>query len=441
MKREGMNENETIVFVSFCNLESVNSRHEASIVTEERVCCELHIEKKMSLRSRQPLKDVLSLSFNQDASCFCCGLANGFRVFTSDPYTESVRFSPLCPTFLFFSLVHTFVLYFIVCYIHHHVRTNMHIQCNAQFEKEFETGGVAVVEMLFRSNIFALVGGGPVPRFPPNKVMMWDDLQGRAIGELSFKSPVRAVKLRNDRIAVATEHMVYLYDIDELRKLSSVETAPNPDGLLALSPSEGSAVLACPGLHPGQVRIDLLDTKRQRIIDAHHSALSALALSDNAKYVATSSEKGTLIRIFGCLDGTKLREVRRGSDHAKMYSIAFSREETPEWLAVTSDKGTAHIFSLTGKKGNGNNSGTTTVAYHDHNNGQGEQVVDTESSLATSPSQTGAAAGSKGRLMMKSLSSLTVCVLTMMITLRTIFIKYIHITKILHFYNFTETCA
>ena len=64
---------------------------------------------------------------------------------------------------------------------------------------------------------------------------------------------VRAVKLRRERIVVALEHKVLVYDFKDLKLLHAIETLSNPLGLVALSPSQDQTVMACPGLRCGQV--------------------------------------------------------------------------------------------------------------------------------------------------------------------------------------------
>jgi WD repeat-containing protein 45 len=104
-------------------------------------------------------------------------------------------------------------------------------------------GDIGVVEMLFRCNILALGGGGDSPHYLPNKVMIWDDHQSRCIGELSFRSPVRGVRQRRDRIVVVLEKKIFVHNFADLKFVHQIDTATNPKGLCAVSQQPGSMVL------------------------------------------------------------------------------------------------------------------------------------------------------------------------------------------------------
>ncbi len=69
---------------------------------------------------------------------------------------------------------------------------------------------------------------------------------------------VHSVRLRRDRICVALEHKVLVYNFADLRLLHSIETLSNPGGILALSAAAEQTILACPGLHVGQVPLPFL---------------------------------------------------------------------------------------------------------------------------------------------------------------------------------------
>jgi len=255
-----------------------------------------------SMRLEGNSNSLLFVGFNQNFQCFACGTTSGFIVYTADPFKET-------------------------------------------FRRDFPDGGIGYVEMLFRCNILALVGGGSNPKYPPNKVMIWDDHQSRCIGELSFRSEVKAVKLRRDRVVVVLEEKIYVYDFSHLRLLDHIETISNVKGLCALCPDPENTVLVCPGLQKGHLRVELYDIKRVNVIQCHDSSLGTFALSFDGKLLATASEKGTLIRIWDTASSEKLQELRRGADQANIQSLCFS-PKTSKWLAVSSDKGTVHIFKI-----------------------------------------------------------------------------------------------
>ncbi|XP_078436530.1 autophagy-related protein 18c-like isoform X2 [Wolffia australiana] len=245
--------------------------------------------------------ELLSLSWNQDYGCIAAGTSRGFRIYNCDPFKET-------------------------------------------FRRDLKSGGFIIVEMLFRCNILALVGSGANPQYPSNKVMIWDDHQSRTIGEFAFRSDVRGVRLRRDCIVVVLEHRIYVYNFTDLKLLHQIETLANPKGLCVLSHHANTSVLACPGLHRGQVRIEHFGLKVTKFINSHDSNVSCMTLTVDGLLLATASTKGTLIRIFNTMDGSQLQEVRRGADRAEIYGIALS--PNLQWLGVSSDKGTVHVFSL-----------------------------------------------------------------------------------------------
>ncbi|PVU89631.1 hypothetical protein BB561_005254 [Smittium simulii] len=298
---------------------------------------------------------LLYADFNQDYGCFSVGTESGFRIYNSDPFKEKMK-------------------------------------------REFEEGGIGNITMLYRSNFLALVGGGRNPQFPSNKVMIWDDSTRQIISELEFRSEVRSVLLRKDLIIVFLRAKCIVCTLEpQPQKLHAFETFDNVKGIGAVSYESESGILVFPGRQKGQIQVvhlnniskdnnnllskisDTATTSYQptisniesagldvstsnteeiaikgakqalkpakiNIVVAHATALSALAISNDGAYVASASEKGTLIRVFSTEDGMLLYELRRGVDRANIFSIAFSSDSSR--ICVSSDKGTVHIFNL-----------------------------------------------------------------------------------------------
>lgn len=172
---------------------------------------------------------------------------------------------------------------------------------------------------------------------------------------------------RRDRLAVVLKRKVHLFALplrpgQPILPEGSYHTADNPLGLGCVASTPHSSLLVFPARQPGHLAIVKLPplttdpNQRDRqpkspfpatsIIIAHQSALTALSITPDGRCIATASSKGTLVRVFDGHSTKLIKELRRGADPARIFSLAFKPDGTG--LACASDKGTVHIFFLDG---------------------------------------------------------------------------------------------
>lgn len=107
-------------------------------------------------------------------------------------------------------------------------------------------GAFVIVEMLFSSSLLAIVGAGEEPSLSPRRLCLFNTTTGTALRELNFLTSILAVRMNKKRLVVILQDKTYVYDINSLGILDTIDTIPNLKGLCAFSPSLEGCFLALP---------------------------------------------------------------------------------------------------------------------------------------------------------------------------------------------------
>ncbi|KAJ5120606.1 uncharacterized protein N7515_009994 [Penicillium bovifimosum] len=275
------------------------------------------------------------VTFNQDYSYLAVATAKGFQIFTTEPFAKSY---------------------------------------------EAKEGNIAVIEMLFSTSLVALI-------LSPRRLQIQNTKRQCTICELTFPTTVLAVKMNRKRLVIVLEDQIYLYDIQTMKLLSTIDTSPNPNAICALAPSSENCYMAYPlpqrapaaanapaHAPPGTTHVapttgdvlifDAVKLEAINVIEAHRSPLALIALNTDGTLLATASDKGTIIRIFSVPHGHKLYQFRRGSMPSRIYSMSFNTTST--LLCVSSSTETVHIFKLTQQGPSSDGSSSYSPPGHDH---------------------------------------------------------------------------
>ncbi|KAG8628399.1 hypothetical protein KVT40_004272 [Elsinoe batatas] len=273
------------------------------------------------------------ITFNQDHSFLAVATTDGFRIYSTDPFSMVFQ-TPLA--------------------------------------ENGASGDISVLEMLFSTSLVAMI-------LSPRLLRIINTKRQSTICELTFPSRVGALKLNRKRLVVVLEDIIFIYDIQTMKTLHQITTPTNPYALCALSPNPDNNYIAYPlrktesvtsttpsHVPPSQkapepmsgdvMLFDANTMEEIKVIPAHQAPLSCISINSDGTLLATASEKGTVIRVFELPSAKKLYQFRRGSMPSRIYSMSFNATST--LLCVSSATETIHIFKLTPQSSSSN--GTTT---------------------------------------------------------------------------------
>lgn len=255
----------------------------------------------MNSKNDQKDNSMLYISFNQDNSFFSIGTEQGFVIYKSYPLSEP-------------------------------------------YKRNLE-GGIGVVEMVNNSNFLLLIGGGKIPKFGKNTLIIWDDYENKVISELKFTTSIKLCKYKKNYLFVICQKKIYTFDFDTYENIDTIDTGDNAKELIAINTSPELTLLAYPSSE-GKNKISLknIETKEEiKSLKMQEDSVSKISINNKGNLIATANENGTLIRIHN-IHGDLLQEFKRGHEKAIIYTICFDKDS--KFMAVSSSRGTIHIFSM-----------------------------------------------------------------------------------------------
>lgn len=217
---------------------------------------------------------------------------------------------------------------------------------NPRFQKIISRqipGGVSIVKMLYKSNIIVFSGNVDKGLYPNNKLIIWDDIQGSVLGEITYKTKLVNIHVTKEIIAVVTNTKIYIYKFKDLKILKTIDTIHNDGGLSQISYSDNNSIIVFPGNKTGTIEISDIHSNDKSVVQMHEHKINNICIDSSGLYIATASINGTIIRIYDIKNKVVCKEVRRGSDPLNIINITLS--DNLSYLACTSARGSIHVFN------------------------------------------------------------------------------------------------
>lgn len=206
---------------------------------------------------------------------------------------------------------------------------------------------IGFAKLYKNSNLVGVVGKMDDDPYKLSNILIICDIDKNKHISIMAQSPIKNMLLSKHFVVIVCEKNVntYLLTSDNVNNNppnDSKTTFPNEKGLCSMNDNE--TIIATLGTKLGELAIWDIEHDDYKTINAHNTNIELIVMSACGNYVATCSEKYTLIRIFDVKTCKKMYEFRRGSVTVEIYDIVFSKDL--KYLACISENGTVHFFHL-----------------------------------------------------------------------------------------------
>ncbi|VDD85008.1 unnamed protein product, partial [Enterobius vermicularis] len=189
--------------------------------------------------------------------------------------------------------------------------------------------GVRYVERFYASSLVAYV----LHRCP-RKARVYNIKERQDVCTLNCKNTIMAVKM-NREVSAVLSRKCFSDGISYFSIFSTLwfihheiyDVPGNKEGIIDIT-SEGPSLVAYPGAaEVGKVNLfDVSNNSPFTTISAHKSPLATVRFNSTGTFIATSSTKGTVIRVFNVESGDKFYEFSRGVSRLVLMTSLDSKK-------------------------------------------------------------------------------------------------------------------
>ena len=211
-----------------------------------------------------------------------------------------------------------------------------------KYQKEFFNYKIKQVAVSDDGTLLVFVGTSIEDDSGVESVFIYSTYFEEPEKQIDFTDPIQNIVLRKKFLLIILQNSICVYNI--LSKETHYEqiTSLNELGAGDLNLDEDQPMIAVCGLVQGTVRVSLITDERPIFFNAHQHCLNTIRFSPDSSLIATSSQEGTIVKLFDAATGSLLASFRRGNVPRKILAMAISPGNS--LLAVLSDNATIHVF-------------------------------------------------------------------------------------------------